>query len=134
MGIDNILQRENQLLGKAWFALGSIPGLSILARYNHHRLGIISFLVKNTHYDAFVQLLNDRFGIQTRGGCSCAGPYGHYLLNIGKTHSCFIRQKLCAGDLHSKPGWVRLSLHPTMTDTELDYILDAIESVATSAR
>jgi selenocysteine lyase/cysteine desulfurase len=134
MGIDNIIQRENQLLGKAWFALGSMPALTVLARYNHHRLGIISFLVHDMHHNTVVQQLNDRFGIQTRGGCSCAGPYGHYLLNIGKTHSYFIRDNLRAGDLHSKPGWVRLSLHPTMTDAELDYILDAIESVAISSR
>ena len=128
MGIDNILQREKQLLGRVFPALTAIPGVSILAPNDKHRLGIISFLVHNVHHDTFVQKLNDRFGIQTRGGCSCAGPYGHHLLQIDPTRSQTIREKLRAGDLHSKPGWVRLSLHPTMTDTELDYILDAIEN------
>ena len=76
-----------------------------------------------------VKLLNDRFGIQVRGGCSCAGTYGHYLLHVDPTRSKRITDKINHGDLSEKPGWVRLSLHPTMTDEELDFILNAIHEV-----
>ena len=76
-----------------------------------------------------VKLLNDRYGIQLRGGCSCAGTYGHYLLHVDPTRSQRITDKINHGDLSEKPGWVRLSLHPTMTDSELEFILNAIEEV-----
>lgn len=76
-----------------------------------------------------VRLLNDRYGIQMRGGCSCAGTYGHYLLHVDLTRSKRITDKINIGDLSEKPGWVRFSLHPTMTNEELDFILTAIEEV-----
>jgi selenocysteine lyase/cysteine desulfurase len=129
MGIGNILRREQELLAKIFPVLAAIPRITVLAPNDKHRLGIISFLVRNTHHDTFVRQLNDRFGIQTRGGCSCAGPYGHYLLDIDPVRSRAIRRNLLAGDTNGKPGWVRLSLHPTMPDSELDYILDAIETL-----
>jgi len=75
-----------------------------------------------------VRLLNDRYGVQVRGGCSCAGTYGHYLLHVDPSRSAAITDAIEAGDLTDKPGWVRLSLHPTMTDAELAYTLDAIEA------
>jgi selenocysteine lyase/cysteine desulfurase len=81
-----------------------------------------------------VKLLNDRFGIQARGGCSCAGTYGHYLLSIDRTRSAAIRDELLAGELWSKPGWVRLSVHPTMTDAEVDFIADAVVGTARPGR
>ena len=107
--------------------LAAIDGVEILAGENRRRLGVISFIVKGAHYDGIVRLLNDRFGIQCRGGCSCAGTYGHFLLGIGKAESYAVLDRLRAGDLWSKPGWVRLSVHPTMTDAEIDYILAAVE-------
>ena len=70
------------------------------------------------HYNLAVQLLNDKFGIQVRGGCSCAGTYGHILLNVEKEQSCLITDKINSGDLTTKPGWVRMSIHPTMTNNE----------------
>jgi selenocysteine lyase/cysteine desulfurase len=76
-----------------------------------------------------VKLLNDRFGIQTRGGCSCAGTYGHYLLHIGPSLSRKITHKIDKGDLSEKPGWVRLSIHPTTTDYEINFIIDAIKQI-----
>jgi len=127
MGIPHVLERENQLLRQLFDRLRAIHGIAILAAQQRRRLGIVSFIVEHAHYNLVVKMLNDRFGIQTRGGCSCAGPYGHYLLNIDKTRSAAIRETLLSGDVSGKPGWVRLSLHPTMTDEELDYILDAIE-------
>jgi hypothetical protein len=78
-------------------------------------------------------LLNDRFGIQVRGGCSCAGTYGHYLLHVDYYTSNSITRKIDMGDLSEKPGWVRLSIHPTTTNAELDYIIRAVQQVAEHA-
>jgi hypothetical protein len=77
-----------------------------------------------------VKLLNDRLGIQTRGGCSCAGTYGHYLLNISPAISRAITQQIDAGNLTNKPGWIRLSIHPVMTDAEVQRLLEGIEALA----
>ncbi|MDX9925408.1 MAG: selenocysteine lyase, partial [Ignavibacteriaceae bacterium] len=85
------------------------------------------------HYNLMVTLLNDKFGVQVRGGCSCAGTYGHYLLHVDPTRSKRITDKINEGDLSEKPGWVRLSLHPTMTDDELLFILDSIEETVQNA-
>ena len=76
-----------------------------------------------------VKLLNDRFGIQVRGGCACAGTYGHFLLHVSHAQSRQITDRINFGDLSQKPGWIRLSLHPTMTNTEIYTILDAIRQV-----
>jgi len=76
-----------------------------------------------------VQLLNDRFGIQSRGGCSCAGTYGHILLNVERERSRHISEMINHGDLSEKPGWVRISLHPTMTGEEMAFIADSIHAV-----
>jgi len=75
-------------------------------------------------------LLNDKFGIQVRGGCSCAGTYGHYLLNIDQNQSRQITDLIDQGDLTEKPGWIRVSLHPTMTDKEVEYIGQSIIELA----
>jgi selenocysteine lyase/cysteine desulfurase len=110
--------------------LTSTTGVEVLAADQRARLGVISFIVEGMHYDSVVRLLSDRFGIQARGGCSCAGTYGHHLLRIDRVRSEAIREALLRGEMESKPGWVRLSLHPTMTDDEIDYIADAVEEVA----
>ncbi len=130
MKVPNILSREEQILHIAFRELKKIQGLNLLAGHIEHRLGIISFYFDNIHYNLVVKLLNDRFGIQVRGGCSCAGTYGHFLLNIDQQTSRQITNKIDMGDLSSKPGWVRLSLHPTMTDDEIYQIADAIRSIA----
>ena len=75
-------------------------------------------------------MLNDRFGIQTRGGCSCAGTYGHYLLNVDKEQSHKITSSISQGDCSLKPGWIRFSIHPTQTDQEVQYICDSIQELA----
>jgi selenocysteine lyase/cysteine desulfurase len=78
-----------------------------------------------------VRLLNDRFGVQARGGCSCAGTYGHYLLHVDPARSRSITDRIDSGDLSAKPGWVRLSFHPTTTDAEIAFCVDAVrETVA----
>jgi selenocysteine lyase/cysteine desulfurase len=91
---------------------------------------VFSFYVDGVHYNIVVKLLNDRFGIQTRGGCSCAGTYGHFLLNVNKSTSKAIEQKILDGCLIERPGWVRMSIHPTMTNKEIDFICGAIDAVA----
>ncbi len=128
MGIDNIMLREKELLTIALDRLSRIANVTILQGNQRERLGIISFIIDGANYNLIVRLLNDRFGIQARGGCSCAGTYGHYLLNVGQAWSHKIRAAIRSGDLSSKPGWIRISLHPTMTNKEVEYIMDAIEA------
>jgi len=126
MGVENMLQREEEILGRIFAKLCAVPNLQILSKDNKHRLGVISFYIDDLHYNLAVRLLNDRYGIQMRGGCSCAGTYGHLLLDIPKKLSNIITSKVNAGDLSAKPGWVRFSIHPTMTDKEVDFICDAL--------
>lgn len=130
MGVERMLEREQEMMQLIWPALESIEGLHILAGNIKNRLGIFSVYIDFLHYNLAVKLLNDRFGIQTRGGCSCAGTYGHFLLNVDKNTSTEITEKISQGDLSCKPGWLRFSIHPTMTDQEVEYILDAIRQVA----
>jgi selenocysteine lyase/cysteine desulfurase len=129
MGTANIKSRENELLQHAFEGLLSIPGLSILAGNTMHRLPVLSFYINNIHYNLVVKLLSDRFGVQVRGGCACAGTYGHLLLNVDYEHSRQITEKINTGDLSDKPGWIRMSLHPTTTDEELNIILDALKQI-----
>jgi selenocysteine lyase/cysteine desulfurase len=131
MGTDNMIAREHQLLEQIWPRLDKLPNLHVLANNCRDRLGVISFYVDHLHFNLAVKLLNDRYGIQVRGGCSCAGTYGHYLLEVSYEHSKTLTDEISAGLLSNKPGWVRLSLHPTMTDAELDYIATAIEAMCT---
>lgn len=130
MGVDNILAREQQLNERIFEKLSRIRNLHLLAKEHTDRLGVFSFYIEDAHYNLITKLLNDRFGIQTRGGCSCAGTYGHYLLNVSKQSSKVIEQKILEGCLMERPGWIRMSIHPTMTNEEIDYICDAIQQVS----
>lgn len=121
--------REEELVERAFAGLSAVGGLRILAENERRRLGVVSFYFEQLHYNLVVSLLSDRYGIQVRGGCSCAGTYGHYLLHVDRGHSREITCRIDSGDLSDKPGWVRLSLHPTMTDAELDYALAAIAEI-----
>ncbi len=121
--------REKELVEKAFDGFLKIKGIHILADNVRDRLGIFSFWFENIHFNLIVQLLNDKFGIQVRGGCACAGTYGHFLLNVTPDESLKIVEKIKSGDLSIKPGFVRVSLHPTMTNEELDYIIDSLEQV-----
>ncbi len=130
MGVENILAREEELLELTYKEFDTIPEIHLLANNIRKRLGVLSFYFEDIHYNLVVKLLNDRYGIQVRGGCSCAGTYGHYLLHVDPTRSKRITDKINQGDLSEKPGWVRLSLHPTMTNDELLYITSAIKEIA----
>ncbi|MBD0824891.1 aminotransferase class V-fold PLP-dependent enzyme [Aestuariibaculum marinum] len=130
MGVKNILDREHELNDIIFKRLSAIKNLTILAPNHTDRLGVISFYIEHAHYNLVVKLLNDRFGVQTRGGCSCAGTYGHYLLNVDQPTSKSIEKKILEGCMIERPGWVRMSVHPTMTNAEVEFICDAIEEVA----
>ncbi len=130
MGSDQMLRREEEILERVWERLEPIPDLHILAGQHRERLGVISFYIDQLHYNLGVRLLNDRFGVQVRGGCSCAGTYGHYLLNVDQHYSHSITDKINTGDLTEKPGWIRMSIHPVMSNEEVDYLLDAVVALA----
>ncbi len=129
MGIGNIKQREEELLELAFNGLDTIDGLRILANNVRDRLGVISFYIENIHYNLVVQLLNDRYGIQTRGGCACAGTYGHFLLEVTYEKSQEITDMINHGDMSEKPGWIRWSLHPTMTNAEVELMIIALKDI-----
>lgn len=129
MGVDAIQAREHQITPKVIAGLRAIPGVHLLANEQEARQPIFSFYVEQVHYNLMVRLLNDRFGVQARGGCSCAGTYGHYLLHVDPTRSKTITDKIDRGDLSEKPGWVRLSFHPTSPDDEIDACLEAVREV-----
>ncbi len=130
MGVDNMMQQEHFLINRLWDRIESLSNLHILAPKHRNRLAILSFYIDNLHYNLGVRLLNDRFGIQCRGGCSCAGTYGHYLLNVDHDHSKHITDMIDEGNYAEKPGWIRISLHPTMTVEEIDFIGDGIIQLA----
>ncbi len=130
MGMDKMLKREEELLKIIFERFENIPNLRILAGDKKHRLGVISFYIDDLHFNLGVKLLNDRFGIQVRGGCACAGPYGHCLLDIDKSASYAIKNKINKGKFKSKPGWIRMSIHPVMSNQEVYFILDSIEEMA----
>ncbi len=130
MTVKRLRAREEEIIDHIWPLLNSIPNLHILADNIKERLSVISFYIDDLHYNLAVKLLNDRYGIQVRGGCSCAGTYGHFLLHVSPEKSRSITEKISQGDMTTKPGWVRLSLHPVMTNEEIYFIADAIKSVA----
>lgn len=130
MGVENIEKREKELVNIAFEGLSNIDGLNILAPKQKDRIGAISFYFKEIHYNLVVKLLNDRFGVQVRGGCACAGTYGHILLDVDYERSQHITELINQGDLSLKPGWIRLSIHPTMTDEELKFIIKAVGEIS----
>ena len=129
MGVENILHREHQLMRPVWNRLSKVDNLHILADNVKNRLAVFSFYIQDLHFNLAVKLLNDRYGIQVRGGCSCAGTYGHYLLQVTNEKSKSITDLINLGDNSNKPGWIRMSLHPTMTDAEIEYLISAIEEL-----
>ena len=74
--------------------------------------------------------MNDHFGIQTRGGCSCAGTYGHFLLHVDQHTSKNIEEQIIDGCLIERPGWIRMSIHPTHTNKEIQYLMDGLKELA----
>ena len=130
MGEDNIEKREEELLTLCFKELKKIPGLYVLGYNDEPRIGCVSFGIENIHYNLIVRLLNDRFGIQVRGGWSCASTYSHHLFDLSEHSSKQITEGITKKDLTIKPGWVRLSLHPITTNEEVLFMCDAIKQIA----
>lgn len=130
MGVDHILKREHELTEIIFRELSDVENITILAGQHQDRLGVISFYIDDLHFNLGVKLLNDRFGIQTRGGCSCAGTYGHFLLHVDQKTSHELTNEISIGDLVRKPGWIRMSIHPTTTNEEMNFVCESIKSLA----
>jgi selenocysteine lyase/cysteine desulfurase len=130
-----ISAREHGFIGRAIERWSKVPTIGILGDHRARRLSIVSFTVahgeRRLHHNLVVALLNDLFGIQSRGGCSCAGPYGHRLLGIDLATSHRLESEILSGREGIKPGWVRVSFNYFISETVFRYILDAVELVAT---
>ena len=135
VGTSLIREREHAFIQRAIARWSSHPNLSILGKRDAWRLSIVSFVVKHglgfLHHNFVVALLNDLFGIQARGGCSCAGPYGHRLLGIDLTKSHEYEEMILAGCEGIKPGWVRVNFNYFIGETQFEFLLRAVELVAT---
>jgi selenocysteine lyase/cysteine desulfurase len=134
VGAEDIFSHEKEMARHAIKTLAGNPAVMILGNIQTDRLPIISFLIRQgeryLHHDFVVAVLNDYFGIQTRGGCSCAGPYGHRLLGIDQSTSREFETQISAGCEIIKPGWTRFGLNYFNSEAETAFILDAINWVA----
>ncbi|MBM6399177.1 aminotransferase class V-fold PLP-dependent enzyme [Phycicoccus sonneratiae] len=135
VGVETIRAREERFLERAVRAWRDEPGLEILGNLDAPRLSIVSFVVRSPsgshlHHNYVVALLNDLFGIQSRGGCSCAGPYGHRLLGIDLERSHEFEREITGGCEGIKPGWVRVNFNYFLSDAVADYVVEAVRMVA----
>lgn len=134
VGAAVIQEREESFIHRAIDRWNQHPNLRILGNPNAQRLSIVSFVVRHgdgyLHHNFVVALLNDLFGIQARGGCSCAGPYGHRLLGIDLDTSRSFECAIVAGHEGIKPGWVRVNFNYFITETTFKFLLSAVEFVA----
>ena len=143
VGVDWIKAREEQLLRRAIAEWDHHPALRILGDHDADRLSIVSFVVRDgevgngdgyLHHNFVVAVLNDVFGIQSRGGCSCAGPYGHRLLGIDLDRSHEFEREITRGCEGIKPGWVRVNFNYFIDEETFRYIVDAVSLVADRGR
>jgi selenocysteine lyase/cysteine desulfurase len=130
LGSQRIERIEQDYLSRALKEWLAHPKLWVLGNPRTRRLGVVSLIFRDLHHNLVAALLNDMFGIQVRGGCMCAGPYGHLLLHINQGYSEEIRSRLDEGHLGEKPGWVRISFAPTVTEEEFQVLLEAVDDVA----
>jgi selenocysteine lyase/cysteine desulfurase len=135
IGVEKIEELEGDFITRAMQRLGANPNVHILGNQDpDQRISILSFNIRHgdkvLHPKFVTRLINDLFGIQSRAGCSCAGPYGHALLNIGSDVSESYRCSITKGFNGVKPGWVRVGFHFTLSETDFDFIIKAIEFIA----
>jgi len=139
IGTDVIAEREHSALERAFQRWCQHARIDVLGpQLPSRRLGIVAFNLRKADGELVeprlvTLLLNDLFGIQSRAGCSCAGPYGHHLLGIDSKATRSIRSRVMAGDVGARPGWCRVSLHWVMSDDEIAYLIDAICFLADNA-
>ncbi len=136
VGADVIERLEADMVSRAMSAWRRHPGIEILGNPDADRLSIVSFVIKRPtgnylHHNFVVAVLNDLFGIQSRGGCSCAGPYGHRLLGIDLATSHEFEREISAGCEGIKPGWTRVNFNYFVTDEVFRYIVAAVGLTAT---
>ncbi len=134
VGADAIREREVDFIQRAIASWSSNPNITILGNVSAWRLSIVSFIVRHRqaylHHNFIVALLNDLFGIQSRGGCGCAGPYGHRLLGIDVETSKEFEREIVRGCEGIKPGWVRVNFNYFLSETQFQFLLDAIHLIA----
>jgi selenocysteine lyase/cysteine desulfurase len=134
VGTDLIAAREEQLWRHVLRRWADVPQIEVLGNQRSRRLSIVSFRIRHgaqyLHHNFVVALLNDLFGIQARGGCSCAGPYGHRLLAIGPARSHALREEIGHGCDGVKPGWTRVNLNYFISAATAGYIAAAAELIA----
>lgn len=134
VGVPRIERIEHGYLSRALREWRGRDDLFILGNLETKRLAVLSVIFRDLHHNLAATLLNDLFGIQVRAGCMCAGPYGHLLLHIDEEHSAAIRHRLDEGHIGEKPGWVRISLSPTVSEAEFQALLEAVDHVARRGR
>jgi len=140
VGVDEIRRREEDFVARAIRAWDAAPNVEILGSHDAERLSIVSFVIRYAepggtrrylHHNYVVALLNDLFGIQARGGCSCAGPYGHRLLGIDDDTSRAIELAVTGSACEGiKPGWVRVNFNYFIDEATFDYLIEAVRLVA----
>lgn len=134
VGVEAIRAREESFIRRAIASWRENPNLEILGNPDAERLSIVSFVVRRSgryvHYNFLVALLNDLFGVQARGGCSCAGPYGHRLLGIDTGMARAIEQQIKRGCEGVRPGWVRVNFNYFISEAVFDFIVKAVHLVA----
>ena len=134
VGADTIRDREESFIRRALERWDAVPGLELLGSKQCPRLSIVSFVVRHAHrylhHNYVVALLNDLFGIQSRGGCSCAGPYGHRLLGIDIATSHEFEREINRGCEGIKPGWIRVNFNYFIDEAVFEYILEAVDLIA----
>ncbi len=135
VGAGNIEELERRFVDRAIARWSANPNIRILGNVGAKRLSIVSFVIRHgedrlLHHNFVVALLNDLFGIQARGGCSCAGPYGHRLLGIDLARSMKFHEAINAGSEGIKPGWVRVNFNYFISEDVFTYILDAVDLLA----
>ncbi len=134
VGAAAIKERETDYIQRAIRTWTENPDIRILGNPDAWRLSIVSFMVRYgdqfLHHNFVVSLLNDLFGIQARGGCSCAGPYGHRLLGIDIVRSHAFEREILRGCEGVKPGWVRVNFNYFISEAVFSYLLEAVDLVA----
>lgn len=134
VGTEVIERLERDKVSRVLKRLSKHPNIEILGGLKAERLSIVSLRfahgTSHLHYGFVVALLNDLFGIQARGGCSCAGPYGHSLLGLDPAMSRELDNAVAAGVTSLRPGWVRLNFNYFIDEDEFEYLLSALELVA----